>query len=316
MKLIVQIPCLNEEKTIYQVLSEIPKKIKWIDIIETMIIDDWSTDKTIEIAKKAWVNHIVKHIWNKWLWEAFKSWSQKAIDLWADILVNTDWDNQYPWKYISYLVQAIIEKKSDIVIADRQTSKVKHFSIIKKFFQWLWSLMVRKLSNTKVWDSVSWFRAYSRDSLLKLNITSRFSYVIDSIIQAWSKWIKIDYIKIETNEPTRKSRLFKNIWQHIIKSSFDMLRIYAMYHPLKVFITIWMPFLILWIIWLSRFLYFYTINPVDTWKVQSLVISWVFIILAIQFFALWIIWDMIAKNRKLLEENLYLSKKSINKNEN
>ncbi len=310
MKLIVQIPCLNEEKTLPLVLAEIPKKIDWISVIETMIIDDWSSDKTIEIAKKLGVNHIVKHIWNKWLWVAFKSGQEKALELWADILVNTDWDNQYPWIYIADLVKPIIDWKAQIVISDRQTKKIKHFSAIKKFFQWLWSLLVRFLSWTKVPDTVSWFRAYSKEALLELNVSSRFSYVLDTIVQAWAKWLKIESIKINTNPPTRPSRLFKSIWQHMIKSLGNLFRVYSMYNPLKIFSILASPFLIIWIIWIIRFLYFYYLNPVNTWKIQSLLLSWVFLIIAIQFLALWIIWDLIAKNRKLIEDNLYYTKKN------
>lgn len=310
MKLIIQIPCLNEEKTLPLVFAEFPKKIDWIDEIETMIIDDWSTDKTIEVAKKLWVNHIVKHIWNKWLWVAFKSWQEKALELWADILVNTDWDNQYPWKYIKDLVKPILEWKADIVVWDRQTSKIKHFSLVKKFFQWLGSGLVRFLSETKVQDTVSWFRAYSRESLLKINVSSRFSYVLDTIVQAWAKWIKIKSVKIETHAPTRESRLFKSIWQHMRKSLMNLFRVYAMYNPLKIFFLLSSPFFLIWLIWITRFLYFYYLNPINTWKVQSLILSWVSLTIAIQFLALWIIWDLIAKNRKLVEDNLYLTKKN------
>lgn len=315
MKLIIQIPCFNEEKTLPLVLAEIPKKIQGIDEIETLIIDDGSSDKTIEVAEKLGVNHIVKHIWNKWLWVAFRSGLEKALAKQADILVNTDWDNQYPGKYIENLVKPILEKKADIVIGDRQTAKIEHFSIIKKFFQWLWSLLVRTLSGTKVPDSVSWFRAYSRESLLQLNVTSRFSYVIDTIVQAGTKWLKIDFIQIETNAPTRPSRLFKGIFQHIRKSTLDLLRVYSMYHPMRVFFSLWLPFLILWILWISRFLYFYYLNPINTGKTQSLLLSGVFLIIAIQFFALGIIWDLIAKNRKLQEDNLYFVKKNFFKQE-
>jgi glycosyltransferase involved in cell wall biosynthesis len=309
MKLIIQIPCLNEEKTLPLVLAEIPKKIDWIDIIETMIIDDWSTDNTIEVAKKLWVNHIVKHIWNKWLWVAFKSGQEKALELGADILVNTDWDNQYPGVYIADLVKPILEWKAQIVIWDRQTNKINHFSLVKKIFQYLWSGLVRFLSETKVSDTVSGFRAYSRESLLQLNVSSRFSYVLDTIVQAWAKWLKIKSIKITTNAPTRKSRLFKSIWQHMRKSLINLFRVYSMYNPIKIFSLFAFPFLIVWIIWITRFLYFYYLNPINTWKVQSLILSWVFLMIAIQFLALWIIWDLISKNRKLAEDNLYYTKK-------
>ena len=309
MKLIIQIPCYNEEKTLLSVLEELPTQIKWIDVIETMIIDDWSSDKTIEIASNFGIDYIVKHIWNKGLWNAFKSWVHKALLEWADILVNTDWDNQYPWKYIKDLVKPIIKGKADIVMWNRQTSKIKHFSAIKKFFQWFWSFMVRSLSWTKVPDSVSGFRAYSKESLLRLNVTSDFSYAVDTLVQAGSKKLKIADILMETNAPTRPSRLFKNIFHHMSKTSQILLRVYAMYNPMKMFFRFATIFFILGSIWIWRFMYYYITVDWDTGKIQSLTLSWVFLIIAIQFFAMWIIWDLMAKNRKLIEDDLYLTKK-------
>lgn len=309
MKLIIQIPCYNEEKTLASVLKEIPKKIEGISEIETMIIDDGSSDRTIDIAKKHKVNHIVKHIWNKWLGNAFRSWVHKALKSWADILVNTDGDNQYPSKYITNLVQPIISKQADIVMGDRQTATISHFSPLKKFFQWLWSLMVRTLSGTNVPDSVSWFRAYSRESLLKLNVTSDFSYAVDTLMQAGSKKIKIDHIYITTNKPTRKSRLFKNMWQHMFKTFSILIRVFAMYHPMKLFFSIAAVFWILAIIWIMRFLYFYITIDGPTWHIQSLILSGTFLMIATIFVALGVIWDLISKNRKLIEDDLYLTKK-------
>lgn len=313
MKLIIQIPCFNEEKTLLSVLEELPTKIDWIDKIETMIIDDGSNDKTIEIATKFGVDYIIKHIWNKWLGNAFKSWVHKALLEWADILVNTDWDNQYPSKYIADLVKPIIEWNAEIVMWNRQTAKITHFSTIKKFFQWLGSFMVRLLSGTTVPDSVSGFRAYSREALLKINVTSDFSYAVDTLIQAGNKKIKIVDINITTNSPTRPSRLFKNMWHHIYKTTQIMLRVYSMYNPLRLFFVLGTPFFILWVIGLTRFMYFYIQNPIDTGKVQSLVISGAFLAIAIQFFALWVIWDLIGKNRRLIEDDLYLTKKQYYK---
>jgi len=309
MKIIIQIPCYNEEETLLSVLEELPKKIKWISKIETQIIDDGSSDKTIKVASNFWVDYILKHKINSWLGNAFRTWVDNALKNWADILVNTDWDNQYPWKYISDLVQPIIEEKADIVMWNRQTSKISHFSIIKKFFQWLWSFMVRFLSWTNVPDSVSWFRAYSRESLLKLNVTSDFSYAVDTLIQAWNKKLKIADVIITTNKPTRPSRLFKNIFDHMNKTAQILMRVYAMYNPLRIFFSIWTIFFILGSIWIWRFMYYYLTIDWDTGKIQSLTISWVLLIIAIQFYAMWIIWDLIAKNRKLIEDDLYLSKK-------
>jgi glycosyltransferase involved in cell wall biosynthesis len=309
MKLIIQIPCYNEEETLLSVLEELPTKIKWISKIETQIIDDGSSDKTIKVASDFWVDYILKHKINSWLGNAFRTWVDNALKNWADILVNTDWDNQYPWKYISDLVQPIIKEKADIVMWNRQTSKISHFSIIKKFFQWFWSFMVRFLSWTNVPDSVSWFRAYSRESLLKLNVTSDFSYAVDTLIQAWNKNLKIEDVLITTNKPTRPSRLFKNIFDHMNKTAQILMRVYAMYNPLRIFFSIWTIFFILGSIWIWRFMYYYLTVDWDTGKIQSLTISWVLLIIAIQFYAMWIIWDLIAKNRKLIEDDLYLSKR-------
>lgn len=309
MKLIIQIPCYNEEKTLLSVLEELPTKIEGIDEIETMIIDDGSSDKTIEVATKFWVDYIVKHIGNKGLWNSFKSWVHKALLEWVDILVNTDGDNQYPSKYISELIQPILRWEADFVMWNRQTQTISHFSMIKKFFQWLWSALVRYLSGTDIPDSVSGFRAYSKEALLKINVTSDFSYAVDTLIQAGRKRIKIVDVNITTNKPTRPSRLFKNMWHHIFKTSQIMIRVYAMYNPMRIFFALGTPFFVLWLIGLSRFMYFYFLNPIATGKIQSLIISWVFLMIAIQFYALWIIWDLIAKNRRLIEDDLYLTKK-------
>jgi len=309
MKLIIQVPCYNEEWTLASVLSELPKKIDGIDTIETMIIDDGSSDKTIQIANDHKVDYIVKHVWNKGLGNAFKSWIEKALREWADIVVNTDGDNQYPGKYIPDLVTPIVNGESDFVMGNRQTKNIKHFSPLKKFFQWLWSFLVRLLSGTKVPDSVSWFRAYSREALLRINVTSDFSYAVDTLVQAGSKRIKISYIPMTTNRPTRPSRLFKNMWQHMYKTFSILIRVYAMYNPLRIFMSLASVFFAIWLLWIIRFIYFYITIDWDTGKVQSLMLSSAFLVIATIFFALWIIWDLIAKNRRLIEDNLYFTKK-------
>ncbi len=310
MKLIIQVPCFNEEGTLASVLSELPKQIDGIDIIETMIIDDGSTDKTIQIANEYKVDHIVKHVWNKWLGNAFKNGIEKALWEGADIVVNTDGDNQYPGKFIPALVQAIIDWESDFVMGNRQTKNIKHFSPIKKFFQWLGSMLVRFFSGTSVPDSVSWFRAYSREALLRINVTSDFSYAVDTLVQAGSKRIKISYIPMTTNKPTRPSRLFKNIWQHMYKTFSILLRVYAMYNPMRLFFSFASIFFIFGVIGMVRFTYFYFTIDGATGHVQSLIVSWAFLTIATIFFALGIIGDLIAKNRRLIEDNLYFTKKN------
>ena len=309
MKLIVQIPCYNEEKTLLSVLEEIPKKIPWITLIETMVIDDGSSDNTLTIASEFWVHHIIQLKKNSGLGNAFRIWVEKALLAWADILVNTDGDNQYPGKYIEKLVLPLLEWKADIVMWDRQTKTIEHFSLLKKFFQYFGSALVRYFSGTKVPDSVSGFRAYSRESLLKLNITSSFSYAVDTLVQAGNKSLKIDSVKITTNKPTRPSRLFSNMWQHMAKTFSILFRVYAMYHPMKLFFTFAFPFFLVGLFGVTRFLYYYYLFPQNTGKIQSLLLSGVCLIIAIQLFALGIVGDLIAKNRKLTEDQLYISKK-------
>lgn len=309
LKLIVQVPCYNEEKSLWQVLSEIPKEIPGIGIIETMIIDDGSSDGTVKVAKQHKVHHIIRHIWNRGLGQSFRTGAHVALKAGADILVNTDGDNQYPGRYISDLVQPIIRKEADIVMWDRQTWGIKHFSILKKFFQWLGSSMVRYLSGTEVPDSVSGFRAYSRWSLYRINVTSDFSYAVDTLVQAGSKKIKIAHIAISTNEPTRESRLFRNIWHHMYETFAILLRVYSMYNPMRVFFVFASICSLIWGLGVMRFLYYYIITEGNTGRIQSLLLSGTLLIIATIFFALGIIWDLIAKNRKLIEDDLYITKK-------
>lgn len=312
VKLVINIPCLNEEKTLPLVLRELPKKIEGIDKIEVQIVDDGSTDGTVEVARRFNVDRIIRHKKNKGLGEAFKSGVDAALENGADIFVNTDADNQYPSRYIEKLVKPVLEGKADIVIGDRQTSKIKYFSPSKKFFQRLGSWTVRKLSNTDVRDAVSGFRAYSKEALLKLNVTGKFSYCIDTIIQAGKKNLKIMNVKITTNPPTRESRLFSNIFQHIKKSSADLLRVYIMYEPFKTFFYICLVPLLPGLFLLFRFLFFY-FNNQGSGHIQSLVISAILIIAAMIIFAMGIMADLNSVNRKLTEENLYLTKKEIYK---
>jgi len=309
LKLIIQIPCYNEEKTLGTVLWEIPKSIAGIAVIETMIIDDGSSDNTIKVAEKYKVDYIIKHVGNKWLGQAFRTGAHVALKAWADILINTDGDNQYPGKYIPDLIAPIVQWNADIVMGDRQTQSIEHFSWMKKFFQKTGSSLVRYLSGTDVPDSVSGFRAYSRWSLYRINITSDFSYAVDTLVQAGSKRIKIAHIPITTNKPTRDSRLFRNMWHHMYETFSILLRVYAMYNPLRVFFTAAIIFATLGWIWVIRFLYYYFTLDGNTGLIQSLLLSGTLLIIASIFFSLGIIWDLIAKNRKLIEDNLYITKK-------
>lgn len=305
MKLIVQIPCLNEEGSIISVLSEIPKSIKGVDQIEILIIDDGSTDKTVELAKEFGVDHIIQNIGNKGLGISFSKGMQFALNHGADILINTDGDNQYPGEYIPELIKPILNGESDIVIGDRQTSSIKHFSIVKKFFQWFGTKLIKLLSGEKqLSDAVSGFRAYSRDAMIELNVMNKFSYILDTTIQASNKRIKTVSIPISVNAPTRPSRLFKNIRQHMRKSGIEAVRTFAFYKPLRVFVGLGILLFFIGSIPIIRFLYDYFIDKQGSGKIQSLIIGGIILSVSFNCFALGIIGDLLGRNRKLIEETL------------
>ncbi len=301
-KLVIQIPCFNEEKTLPSVLKEIPKSIPKIDIIEVQIVNDGSSDNTVAVAKELGVHTIIENTGNKGLGNSFRIGIEYALKNGADILVNTDGDNQYPSKYIPALIQPIINKQADIVVGNRQTNKIQHFSPVKKFFQWLGTEVTKFLSGEKdMDDAVSGFRAYSKEALKELNVTSDFSYVLDTTVQAANKRLKLVSVPIETNAPTRPSRLFSSIWQHIRKSATDIIRVYSMYQPLKIFIWLGVITFIIGLIPIIRFVIFYFNNDASG-KIQSLILGAMLIIISVNFFALGIIGDLLAKNRKLIEQ--------------
>lgn len=303
MKLIVQIPCFNEEKTLPLVIKSIPKHIEGIDEIETLIIDDGSTDKTIKIAQKFGVHHIVMHNQNKGLAHAFANGINEALHQGADIIVNTDADNQYPQKDIPKLIEPILQGKADIVIGDRQTSTIKHFSKIKKGLQRLGSATVRFFSGSNVPDAVSGFRAYSREAALNMNIVTDFSYAIETIIQAKYKRLGLASVKVKTNPPTRKSRLFKNTLQHIRLSTATLLRVYTMYQPFKVFLAIGSIFFLGGFFLSLRFLYFALIGS-SAGHIQSLIFAAALMVIGFQIVMTGLVADLIGINRKLSENTL------------
>ncbi|MGE4443982.1 MAG: glycosyltransferase family 2 protein [Candidatus Altimarinota bacterium] len=309
MKLIIQIPCKNEEENLPKVLKELPTHIDGIDIIEYQVIDDGSSDNTSKVAKDFGVHHIIRFNKNRGLGFGFKAGVENALKNNADILVNTDADNQYPSKYIKDLVKPILEKKADIVIGNRKPTEVQHFKWYKKYLQGLGNQVLSFVVNEKLPDSVSGFRAYSRESLFELNVTTQFSYVIDTIIQAYKKGLKIDWVDITTNLPTRPSRLFKNIFEHIKKSTVSIFKVYMMYEPLKIFLALSIPFLFIGMIGIFRFIYIHFFINSGAGLLQSLIISGALITIGISLFSLGIIADLIAKNRFLIEENIKLTKK-------
>ena len=307
-KLIVMIPCYNEEKTLPLVIKSIPEKIHGISKIETLVIDDGSTDKTSQVAKKLKVNHIIRHQANKGLAQTFADGIEIALKKGAHIIVNTDGDNQYPQKDIPKLIKPILNGKAEIVIADRQIDKIKEFSFIKKAFQKIGSSIIRTLSGTNVPDAPSGFRAYSREAAMQLNIVTEFSYVIETIIQAGKKKITITSIPIKTNPKTRKSRLFKNHWSYIKQSAATIIRVFAMYEPLKTFFYIGGFIFLSGIAFLIRLLYFFFTDTGGN-HIQSLIAATILTLIGFQTAIIGLLADLIANNRKLLEEILLKNRK-------
>lgn len=308
MKLIIQIPCFNEEETLPITIRDIPKKIPGISEVEILIIDDGSTDNTIETAKRLGVNHIVRFPKNRGLAEAFKAGIDACLKLGADIIVNTDADNQYKGSDIPKLIAPILNGSYEMVIGDRKTDTIDHFSPTKKFFQRFGSSVVRKLSRTDVPDTTSGFRAYSRDAALKLNVVSEFTYTLETIIQAGHKKIAVGHVEIGTNGKLRESRLFKGIFNYMRRSAKTIIRIYTMYRPMRVFMTAGLISALIGTLIGIRFLIYY-FGGSGSGHIQSLILAAVLLIIGFQLGTLGLIADLISSNRKLLEDVLYRVKK-------
>ncbi|GAA6184346.1 MULTISPECIES: glycosyltransferase family 2 protein [Alteromonadaceae] len=303
MKLIVQIPCYNEEHTLPATFNDIPKTIEGIDQVEIMIIDDGSKDRTIEVAKELGVDHIVINKNNRGLARTFRKGIDECLKLGADIIVNTDGDNQYAGWDIPKLIQPILDHKADVVVGDRRTGQIDHFSGLKKFLQRLGSFVVRQLSGVDVPDAVSGFRAYSREAALQLNIVSPFSYTIEALIQAGKKHMAVTSVPVDTNEKTRESRLFTSIPKFIERQLTTIVRMYTMYQPLKVFFFIALTLSILGFIPIVRFLYFYFTGD-GSGHIQSLILGGTLSILGIITFLIALLADLINFNRQLIEQSL------------
>lgn len=303
MKVFIQIPCLNEETTLPLVFETMPKTLPNVDEVEWLIIDDGSTDATIEVAKQLGVKHFVRHRRNMGLARSFRDGIDYALKHGADIVVNTDGDNQYPQDRIKDLVGPIINGKADIVIGDRQTSKIAHFSGFKKIMQRFGSWVVNQAAGTDLPDAASGFRAYSRGSLMKLNIVTPFSYCMETIIQAGYKRLRIVSVPIETNKKTRESRLFKNIWQHMFKSAQAIMRSYVMFRPHVIFVTLGVILGVAGIIPFARFFVFYILGD-SHGHIQSLIFGSAMLVGSLISFALLVIADLQKTNRILLEDQL------------
>jgi glycosyltransferase involved in cell wall biosynthesis len=301
MKLIIQIPCLNEESTLPATIADLPRQIDGIDEVELLVIDDGSTDRTVEVAREQGVEHIVRLTSNRGLAAAFQAGLDACLKLGADLVVNTDADNQYSGADVPKLLTPILAGEADMVVGDRRVGTIEHFSGAKKALQRTGSWVVRRLSGTPIADATSGFRAYNREAALGLLVTDNFTYTLESLIQAGKMLVAVHQVEIATNPQTRESRLFDSTGAYVRRNALSILRIYARYEPLRVFSTAsllvgalalcaWLPFLLDWIL-----------NGDSSGHIQSLILGAVLFIAALQLLALGVIGDLLASQRVMTQ---------------
>lgn len=301
MKLVIQIPCYNEESSLPVTLQALPQKIEGIDEIEVLIINDGSTDKTVDNAMANGVKHFVNMPHNCGLAKAFVAGINEALSMGADIIVNTDADNQYCADDIEKLVKPILNGEADIVIGSRPVSKIEHFSPLKKLLQKLGSLVMRIISSTDVQDAPSGFRAFSRNAALQLNVFDNYTYTLDTIIQARAKGLELKCVPVNVNPDLRKSKLVKNIFDYVRRSVFTMIRMFIIYRPFRFFAILAGLFLAAGFLVGLRFLWFFIFES-GAGHIQSLILSAILIITGVQIAVIAVVAELLSINRKLLED--------------
>jgi glycosyltransferase involved in cell wall biosynthesis len=303
MKLIIQIPCFNEELTLPATLAELPRELPGIDEVEWLVVDDGSTDRTVEVAREQGVDHIVRLTNNKGLAEAFQAGLDACLKLGADIIVNTDADNQYHGGDVPKLVAPILAGEADMVIGDRETDQIDHFSPLKKRLQRWGSAVVRRASGTSVPDTTSGFRAYNREAALQMQVVSKFTYTLESIIQAGKMLVAVEHVPIRTNEQMRDSRLFPSMWAYVRRNMVSIFRIYTLYEPLRVFLAAAAVVALIGVFIWARFLWFFFSGEGEG-HIQSLILGATLFIVAVQLAALGVLGDILAGSRVLQQRIL------------
>jgi glycosyltransferase involved in cell wall biosynthesis len=307
-KLIIQIACLNEAQTLPTTLADLPSHIEGVDCIEVLIVDDGSTDSTCQVARECGADHIVRFATHRGLARGFAAGLDASLRLGADVIVHTDADGQYPGEDIPRLVAPILQGQADVVIGDRGVDAVAHFAPIKRLLQRLGSSVVSMLSGIEVGDVTSGFRAYSREAALRLNILSDFTYTLETIIQSGKKPITIVTVPTRSNPPTRPSRLFTSIPHYLRRQIPSILRLYMVYQPLKTLTLFSLLFLVPGLLIGARFLYF-VIVATGAGHIQSLILAAILLIVGFQVFILGLVADLMAANRRLIEDALYRVRK-------
>jgi glycosyltransferase involved in cell wall biosynthesis len=307
LKLIIQIPCLNEADTLPATLADLPRSIPGIDVIEVLVIDDGSRDRTADVARAAGVDHVVRLRRTKGLAAAFAAGIDASLKRGADFIVNTDADNQYAGHEIPKLLEPLLKGQADIVIGDRNIAELQHMSWRKRQLQRLGSWVVRQVSNTTVPDTTSGFRAYTRDAALRMTIVSEFSYTLETIIQAGKKRMAIAHVPVATNPRTRESRLFDSLFSYVKRSAATIVRIYAMYEPLKIFTYIGSAVIGVAMLLSLRFVITWMTDSTATGprNLQSLLFAAALLIIGFMVLVIGLLADVISANRKLLEDLVY-----------
>ena len=301
MKLIIQIPCYNEEATLPLTLADLPRELSGVDAVEVLVVDDGSRDRTAEVARELGVTHIVRHKRNRGLAAAFQTGLEAALAAGADIIVNTDADNQYYGPDIARLIEPILAGRADIVVGDRGVAALAHFSPLKRFLQRLGSAVVARAAGIPIPDATSGFRAFSREAALRLTVLSEYTYTLETLIQAGARGMAVTFVPVRTNPQTRRSRLIRNIPSFLAISAVTILRFYTMYRPLRVFMTVGGMLLGAALILGIRFLYFYAIGR-GAGHIQSLILAAILSIVGIQVGLIGLVADAVSMNRRMLEE--------------
>jgi len=304
VKVVIQIPCYNEEAVLPQTVRDLPRALPGVDEIEVLVVDDGSTDRTVEVARELGVHHLVRLKQNQGLAYAFVAGLEVALRVGADIIVNTDADNQYRGEEIGKLIEPILEGRADIVVGDRGVAVLEHFSPLKQLLQRLGSWVVERAAGIPIPDATSGFRALTREAALRLTVLSDYTYTLETLIQAGVRRMAVVYVPIRTNPQTRQSRLIRNIPSFLTLSAVTILRFYIMYRPLRVFLSLGGVMIAGGIALGLRFIYFF-LTAQGTGKVQSLILAAILTIVGFQVCLIGLIADLVRLNRKMLEEALH-----------